>query len=145
MPQSHAPSARNNNDMADFAGIAEGAAIGPPVDDHAEADATTEIDEAEIAQRPAGAMQTFGDGGSRGVVFDRDAERRSPPRIFGSIDVRPAGQGRRPDRSHPLDPERPGHHHADAQQALGPSSVASSAAAISADTSGATRVRRGVG
>ena len=41
------------HDMADFAGIAEGAAKGPPFDDDAEPKADAEIDEAEIAQMRA--------------------------------------------------------------------------------------------
>ena len=56
--------------MADFAGIAEGAAEGRAVLDHAEAEAGAEIDHGEAGDRMSRAEKALAHSRGVGVVFD---------------------------------------------------------------------------
>ena len=109
----------DDRDMADLAGIAEGATIGLACDDDAKPEASTEIDLAEMAQVAAEPMEMLSDRRRIGVVLDHHWRVERVLQQLRRILPGPARQRRGADRVHALDLEGAGHHDAATKQALG--------------------------
>ena len=115
-PRQHPPPARHQAHMAQFARIAVGAAQRAAVLDHAQPQPDAEIEIAEGADLPSGAIEPLAHCGGGGVVVDDDMDARRLGEQRHRVHARPAGQGGRAHRAHALHLEGAGHHHAHAQE-----------------------------
>jgi hypothetical protein len=109
-------SGRIHDDVPDLPGIAVGTPDRAAIEDDAEADALSEVDEAKILEVPRGAMEVLADRRCGRIVLDHHGIVEGVSRELRGPRLDQACESRRTGRCHLLDVERSWHDDADAEQ-----------------------------